>query len=510
MKRFIVYSDVNAATISTSMGKPEYSYYFVLKEFLPMLQKLGEVIVIENPAESVDTLYSQSKAAGIDCIFLSFSPPHKTTLGLRCPTIPVFAWEFDSLPSELWLNDPHSNWQYGLSRCGRAIVHSELTRQATIKLMGSEFPVVSIPAPLWERMEPTRNAGNHAGECVTVTLQRGVIIDTRTLSLEAYRPGPDAMARFLEASQPAASRTSSATREESSSPTPNNTESQKQSFAMITLRYLVEWYRLVWRDLLFGKPSTVCLPTPIAETVGTQTVPSEARSFDDPFAFKPHTLSLDGVIFTAVFNPYDGRKNWEDMLTSFCTAFRDKDDATLLFKLTHQEYRSAMEAMLMCMGRLPPFKCRVVLLQGFLEQSDYQSLMAATAYIVNASHGEGQCLPLMEYMSCGKPAIAPRNSAMLDYMDNEVGFVVNSWLDATAWPHDPRLAYRTCRHQIDWASLVTAYQDAYQCFRESPKTYQQLSVNAITRMQRHCSIVVAIEKLERLLNMNEYNNALSA
>ena len=43
---------------------------------------------------------------------------------------------------------------------------------------------------------------------------------------------------------------------------------------------------------------------------------------------------------------------------------------------------------------------------------------------MNASRCEGLYLPLMEFMSCGTPAIAPDHSAMADYMDAQVGFVV--------------------------------------------------------------------------------------
>jgi glycosyltransferase involved in cell wall biosynthesis len=212
---------------------------------------------------------------------------------------------------------------------------------------------------------------------------------------------------------------------------------------------------------------------------------------------------LDGVVFTSVFNPYDGRKNWSDILTAFCTAFRENPNATLLFKLTHNEYRTAMEAMLSCMARLPDFQCRVVILHGYLELDDYNSLVAASDFVVNASHGEGQCLPLMEMLSCGIPAIAPRNSAMLDYIDAEVGFVVDSWLDGTAWPHDPRLAYRTRRHQLDWASLRDAYIAAYRCHTEQPEEYQRLSRNAIERMRRHCSQQAAKDQLLGLLKLEE-------
>jgi glycosyltransferase involved in cell wall biosynthesis len=214
-------------------------------------------------------------------------------------------------------------------------------------------------------------------------------------------------------------------------------------------------------------------------------------------------LELSGVIFTALFNPYDGRKNWADMLTAFCAAFRDVPDATLVFKLGHREYESAMHDMLIWMARMPTYKCRVVLLHGYLEGSDFDSLIRASAFAVNASHGEGQCLPLMEFLSCGKPAIAPRHSAMRDYIDEEVAFVVDSWLDASAWSHDPRLAYRTCRHQLNWASLVSAYKAAYECVKKDPERYKRMSDAAIERMRLHCSQAVATERMQSFMTLTE-------
>lgn len=490
--KFLVYSEINASNIAASLGKPEYSYYFVLREFLPMLKRLGEVLVMQSPAE-VDEHYQRAHEAGEDCVFLSFSPPHKTTLGLRCPTIPVFAWEFDSIPTEVWFDEPEQDWRHGLSLCGRAIVHSELTATVVREAMGEDFPVLSIPAPVWDRFAALRVLPARAGKPVEVAIQSGVLMDTRYLSLEPYYPAPDVLDRLLAArrGEPVKAHAVATVPVSTNQPVlPEPVQSPASSLervARISLRYLIEWYRLVWQDKL-----------PAFMTLARDLPPPP-----DPWLPAAHRLHLDGVVFTAVFNPYDGRKNWMDMLTAFCTAFREVEDAVLVFKLTHLEYRLAMESMLMCLGRLPPFRCRIVLLHGYLNEADYHALLGATAYAVNASHGEGQCLPLMEYLSCGKPAIAPRNSAMLDYMDEQVGFVVNSWLDATTWPHDPRVAYRTCRHQLDWTSLVAAYTSAYQCFRDDPERYQQLSANARERMRIHCSHATATARMQKILNIDE-------
>src|SRR5690554_3032855 len=134
-------------------GEPEYSYYFVLREFMPLLQQVGQVQVVEDPASEVDPLYHAARARGEDCVFLSFSPPHLTCLGLDCPTIPVFAWEFSNMPDEAWWDDrPEQDWRWCLQQCAGAIVHSGQSAEVVRRMMGADFPVAAIPAPLWDRM----------------------------------------------------------------------------------------------------------------------------------------------------------------------------------------------------------------------------------------------------------------------------------------------------------------------------------------------------------------------
>ncbi len=516
--KILVYSEVTAANIAVSLGKPEYSYYFVLKEFTPALKRFGEVIVINCPETEVDPIFKQCRLQNERCVFLSFSPPHRTTLSLRCPTIPVFAWEFESIPTEIWNARPENDWRYVLDECGKAIVHSAMTMKSVQEAMGNEFPVESIPAPVWDKFAQIRQQLSNESQINpkkhTINTQRGVVIDTNSVSLEPYKPTPATIPNFVASNEPKIKSPNSFK--------PEETVQISSGFLSVSRLYLVSWYRLVLRDSIskqtrkllanivrralnfLKKNNTTPAVTPnntqITEencTIAQPAVDSLSQTLLQP---KSHTLTLSGVVFTSVFNPYDGRKNWTDMLTAFCEAFRDVSDATLLFKLTHQEYASAVEGMLTCLGRLPPFKCRIVIFHGYLDDSDFRALISATSFVVNASHGEGQCLPLMEFLSCGIPAIAPRNSAMEEYISPQIAFVVNSWLDATAWPHDPRLAYRTLRHQLDWESLVQCYKNAYHCSKETPDVYKKMSSAAVEKMRHHCSLDSATKKLASILD----------
>lgn len=514
--RILVYSQVTAAHIATSMGAPEYSYYFVLRDFLPVLQGLGEVQFVEQPELEVDRLYDEACALGLRCVFFSFSPPQKTPVDLRCPTIPVFAWEFDSIPNEHWLDDLRQDWRYTLGKCGVAITHSQMTVSAVRKEMGAGYPIVAIPSPVWDKFAAIRRQPMKLplAKPVLLKVRAGVMVDSHDPALSPYIFGQNATARVVQAIR----EYEHATKRQQPAPVAEAPSTlRQQSRYRVTRRYLGEWYRKALGRHLPFLPYT--LPaTPAFELVREDPAKRlEPRNTVEPKQ-PPATgvtplmpewlpgdsqLRLSGVIFTALFNPYDGRKNWADMLTAFCAAFRDTPDATLVFKLGHNEYLSAMHDMLIWMARMPRFKCRIVLLHGYLDGGEFDALIRASAFVVNASHGEGQCLPLMEFLSCGKPAIAPRHSAMADYIDEQVAFVVDSWLDASAWSHDPRLAYRTQRHQIDWASLKAAYLAAYNCVKNEPERYRQLSRNAVVRMREHCSRDAAMQTLSTFLQFEQ-------
>lgn len=458
---FFVYSKLNQYTIADNVGVPEYSYYFVLKEFVPVLKQLGEVVIVDSPDE-VDALCEEAYSQGKQAYYLSFMPPHLTRLGLKCPTIPVFAWEFDTLPNEAWWADqPQDDWTHSLRQCNAAIVHSEFTVKSVRETMGDGFPVLSIPAPVWDKYASARLAPVGTTDTVyKLQVDDAIVFDTHAVNKDKWFPNKAVLRSYMD---------------KILGNEPLNIEPQPSAW-QLAKRHFQQW-----REHL------------AAEKNSNTNGPHWQR--------KTHHIQLSGVVFTSVFNPYDGRKNWGDMLTAFCIAFKDRADATLVFKLGHRRYRTAMRNALLTLARLGDIKCRVILIHGHLPDEDYQRLTQATHFIVNSSYGEGQCLPLMEYLSSGKPAIAPRNSAMLDYMDENVGFVVRSFADYTAWPHDPRVAYRTQRHQVDWSSLVECYQQAFMCFTQDPERYQQLSKNAIARMQTHCSQAHVLQQLRRLFGI---------
>jgi glycosyltransferase involved in cell wall biosynthesis len=407
----IIYSETYKGALPERLGESEYSYYFVLKEFRPVLERIGFVVAIGDPATEADAVRRNARAYGQDCIFLSFAPPHQTEIGLECPTYPIFAWEFDTLPTDIWNGDERNDWRRPLARLGHAITHSNFTVRTVKAAMGEDFPIISIPAPVWDRFDALYRKFPPRPTCPGVDIVvKGTVVDTAAPDFDpALRRLPDA-----------------------------------------------------------------------GEAI---------------------RLHFEGVVYTTVFNPRDGRKNWHDMLCGFVLALREQADAILIFKFSHHDRDLAFEHQLETIYRLAPFKCRIVMILGYLEDADYERLVDATSIALNASAGEGQCIPLMEFMSAGKPAIGPRNTALLDYLTDENSFPVESSLEPWCWPHDPRQAYRTRRHRIDFSSLMRAYRDSYQAAKEDPRRYARMSEQANRDLKAHCSQALVEARLREFLDL---------
>ncbi len=156
----------------------------------------------------------------------------------------------------------------------------------------------------------------------------------------------------------------------------------------------------------------------------------------------------------------------------------------------------------MLLTYLAPFNCRIVASSGFLPTETYENLMAATSYYVNASHCEGLCLPLMEFLSGGVVAIAPDTTAMADYINDDIAFRVKSSVEQNVWPDDPRDLFRTLRYRINWESLRDAFLESYRVATEDPERYADMSINAQTQMEAYCSVEAVSNKLSTFLNQS--------
>ncbi|GAC1335065.1 MAG: glycosyltransferase [Collimonas sp.] len=522
---FILYSDIGESTIDKSLGLPEYSYYFVLKAFRAVLAELGTVTLVRSPETEVDPLFEECRQRGEDCVFLSFSPPNKTLINLQCPTISVFAWEYSNIPDEIWDDDARNDWRVVFARHGRAITLSSYTARTVKNAMGPAFPVLAVPAPLWEQYASARaRFGGTLPATKSTFLLRGTVIDSHLLGLSAdgliaHLTAPEIPAP-AEESLPVIAQPLTKTEAPLSVPVPVAEKNLRYRLA-VTKRHLLTWYREALRDLLplwlaktvavsgrsgytlgraiVGRPLAKTQPLPTApaslpvETIAD--VPAPAAALAAAAREPEAVVNLEGVIYTSILSPKDGRKNWFDMVTAFCWTFRDVEDATLVLKMNERDLSVYHNTLLTLLSQLAPFKCRVLTLHAYLDDAAYEELIGATSFYVNTSLCEGLCLPLMEFMCCGKPVIAPVHTAMEDYIDDGAAFIVKSSLEHNVWPHDPRDLFRTLRYRLDWESICTAYKDSYLVAKQQPEKYIAMSEHAMARQASYCSGAVVKEQL---------------
>lgn len=541
--RFLAYTPVSQDMLSNRLGTAEYSYRFVLKGYLPVLETLGEVIEIRDPQTEADPLYEQARAAGEDCVLLCFCPPNLAPVGLQCPTVTVVAWEFDSIPTDAWHGDSRNDWRTVLSEHGHAITLSTHSRETFLRSVDADLHVEAIPVPVFDRWPAVDPAGHQPKLGETTFSVRGRVVDSRRLAVSADR---------VEVTDPLAFCSESWSGEAREFSFTDGSEGAQYLIGFYTAEPWGAWSRIVdpevmlpfaivgkvritlkaagYRrnigrkiDVIVGsthstielgpEPQTFSLTLDIAEPtnvirfsgldasvtpgsfdirtmgIALMSMKVEAKSGWRPWRRKEtptlvppdpdEQVQLSGVVYTSVLNPDDGRKNWFDIVSAFGYALGDRPDATLLLKMTHHSLMSFLGEFLSNLRVIGPTAARIIAVHGYLPDPEFAKLMSATTYYVNASHGEGLCLPLMEFMSVGVPAVAPDHTAMGDYVTGDSTFIVDSSPMPTTWPNDPDYRIRTRYHRIDWQSLVDQFRASYQVATSQPQRYQEMSAAAI-------------------------------
>ena len=582
--QIIVYSETTQATVAGNLGRAEYSYYFILEKYLPLLEKMGKVVFVDDPPSEVDRLYLQALESNNRSVFLSFTPPHRTARNLRCPTICVLAWEFDSIPYESWdPAEPWANWVEAIKQVGNVVTISDYATRVIKSQVGHRARVVTIPAPVVSQGQIAARVGSppllqQSSSSPPAAVRRSLsvtaaVIDTEALEIDTENVTPKmANPDVLDGQQ--------ALWDGHAVDWDFSLESES------TGQYLVGFYNVEeWGCWSKTTHPSIILPWSISGdivltleligygenqggvidvSVGSETVqvvlqanlhvhemyfslkqpansirisgftaisapgardhrtvgfglsrlalnrppgigvtePLPEQSGNDNIAPENTTnLSFVGPVYTSVFNPVDGRKNWHDIVTAFCWAFRDDPDKTLVLKMSHYNRSTFLGELLLLFSRLWPFRCRIVSIHGYLSVEQMDGLMQSTDFVVNASLAEGQCLPLLEFMAAGVPAIAPDHTAMETYINTTNAFVVASSKQPYIWPNDPRRALRTVSNRIDWDSLRQAYVDSAEVLEEDRAKYAVMSQAAVNVVQQHYSVERVAKDLESFLTM---------
>ncbi len=552
------YSQVSREALKSNIGLPQYSYYFVLEKFLPVLEQMGTVV----PIDSLDALRPGNAAEAEPACLLCFTPPQDIPDDVSCPAVCIFAWEFSNIPNETWDDNPHNNWHVALRKVAGAIALSSHTANVIRRALGEDYPVTSIPAPLWDRYAPLRSSlPRNAIKSASLSLPSGSVIDSKDFSFADNTLAPIRPLRSFDM------------------PLWDGTPIQMDFFdyhlnsGLLCGFYDIEpwgaWSRLpapwvVLTHTLFGKvvvefeaagfganvghtidvsigdalhqvtlsdnfetlrfEAILTRPANILKFDGLKQVlvgssedhrtlgmalrwvrilkvNEETKETSPPLSRGSFQLPLDGIVYTTMLNPADQRKNWLDMVSAFCHAFREVPDAILVLKMSHRHLGSFLGKLMYLLEQIQPFQCRVIALHGYMEDAMLGELMAATTYYANASLCEGLCMPLMEFMSAGVPAVATRNTAMEDYVSTDTAFIVESSPAPTIWPQDPRIMIRTLQYRVSWESLEQQFRESYRVAKYDSCHYRSLSHRSLSVMESYCADDTVQRQLSHFLNV---------
>jgi hypothetical protein len=96
--------------------------------------------------------------------------------------------------------------------------------------------------------------------------------------------------------------------------------------------------------------------------------------------------------------------------------------------------------------------------------------------------------------------VAPDHTAMADYFDDKVGYVIDSSAEPTFWPHDPDRAYTTTWARLNWSTLHDHFVRAYDCAKNRNDEYQRMASVARERMRQFAGVDAIWPRVVAALN----------
>lgn len=439
----------NNSSTGANLATSGYSYDFVVSQFKPLLEQCGELTKLPPNRVELERAIAQARGRNLKPVHVCIMSFQHACLTDFAPNIIVPAWEYPDVPNHEFGGDPRNDWVSMGNRCSSLIVGGPWT-EAVFRRAGINPPIHVVPVPnrpeyfdvpSWEPGQTTRIDCKYV-ECTPRTL-----------------PLPSKPAR--------------------NAPPP-------ESPSLDEMLRGASFRGRAWQEIkdLYYEYLCSLLPRRLESTM-TAGLRGAVRGWSDPTP-RPvwqKGLELSGIVFTSIFNPEDGRKNWQDLLSGFIQALGDCGDATLVLKLIARNKTTADDVLKYYQRLGVQHRCRIVIVTDFLSQTQMTDLANASAFYVTSTRAEGNCLPLMDYLAAGRPAIAPRHTAITDYFRDQMGFVVDSHPEPTSWPQDPKQQFRTTWQRLDWSSLVRQLQQGFFVAKHSPAEYQQMALTAQSTMR---------------------------
>lgn len=440
-------SSLSAADVANRCGDDCYSYYFVQRAFLPLLERWGRVEEVSQSAGRVHDAVAEARRAGEAALHLSFLPLQYLQLTEGAVNVAFPFWEYPDIPSYDVAGNPRNNWVRMADCLDLILTACQFTRDSFLRA-GVKTPVEVVPVPI-------------ADEYFSVPPwepRQSVVLECPCYVLPQVVPAP----RLSHVARRAATRASVKLREQC---------------RMVYRRGVRPLLPAAFHRRLASQSHAV---------IGKEPPPVVLRPediFPIPFAASDRA-ELSGVVYSTILNPFDIRKNWRGIIDAFLRGLGD-EDATLVVKLavSQRMRQEALHNVLHFYRRLRiRHRARVVVIGSYLSDEQMIDLTRASTYYLNASHAEGACLPLQDALAAGRPGVAPAHTAMAEYIDEEVAFAVPSRPEAIHWQWDPTGRRTTTWQAIRRRDLVQQLRASFDTLRRNPGLYRAMAAGGRQRM----------------------------
>lgn len=180
---------------------------------------------------------------------------------------------------------------------------------------------------------------------------------------------------------------------------------------------------------------------------------------------------------------YVERKNLQDLILAFNLAFDINQPVSLIIKTSisgmspHESYKAIendLETIKKKLSVSQRYKKEIIIPERLSDQ-DIIGLHNACDCLIAPSFGEAFCRPAAEALCLGKTPIVTDNTGMIDYINNENGFVVKShrtpvFIDNRPLSKDFDIyTSNEYWYKIDIYDLISKMQNVYRLHKENKK-----------------------------------------
>jgi glycosyltransferase involved in cell wall biosynthesis len=449
------------ADLGDHVGQEGYPYGIACRSFAPLVARWACTREVTRPESRLDHALWRARRNQQEPLHLSFLPLHSTYLSPRAPNLAFAFSEFPDIPQTDLADNPRNNYVSLANRLALLVTPNSFSRQAFVR-GGVQTPIHLVPVPI---------SSAYFDLPVWEPGQRTV------LDCPCYLfPQPEGL--------PAVAATPWAPAERGRLGLRGGVRQAYKNYVRPRIGAGLDRYLTLARRVVASARA------------------SRAEEVSITYPVSPR-LELSGVVYTTILNALDSRENWQDVLSAFLLALDDRENACLLVKLAAHPSQAAA-AFNQFLGYYRKLglrhRCKLAVVTTYLSESQMVELAGASTYYVQATRAEGLGLPLQNYLAAGRPGISPAHTAMADYFDDEVGFVVAAHSEPASWPQDPAGRHTTTWYRLVWQALADHFHNSYVIAEQNQALYRALADRARQRLRSWASAESVWPRLAAALN----------